>query len=105
MGFPTPPTGNIFAGYHATGPLSGITTKDSVFESGNGGVGVYNNSGNGTVTITRSQDNSVPSVGKGSGGVGYKLTITKASGTASPGSGGFYQGQSSSANQVFRCMF
>lgn len=105
MGFPTPPTGNIFAGYHATGPLSGITTKDSVFENGNGGVDVYNNSGNGTVTIARSQDNSVPSVGKGAGGIGYKLTITKASGTASPGSGGFYQSQYSSANQIFRCMF
>ncbi len=105
MGFPTPPTGNIFAGYCTTGPLSGVASKDSIFESGNGGVSVYNNSGNGTVTITRVQDNTVPSVSKGASGVGYKLTITKASGTASPGSGGFYLGQNSAANQVYRCMF
>lgn len=104
MGQPTPPTGNYFAGYYTTGPLSGITSKDCIFESGNGSVGVYNNSGNGTVTHTRQQDNTVPVVGKGSGSVGYKIVITKASGTATPGCGGLVLSTSSGANKIFRCL-
>ena len=104
MGQPTPPTGNTFAGYYTTGPLSGVASKDAIFESGNGGVSVYNNSGNGTVTHSRVQDNTVPVVSKGGSGVGYKIVITKASGTASPACGGFYLSQSSAANQVYRCL-
>lgn len=104
MGQPTPPTGNTFAGYYTAGPLSGVASKDAIFESGNGGVSVYNNSGNGTVTHSRVQDNTVPVVSKGSSGVGYKIVITKASGTASPACGGFYLSQSSAANQVYRCL-
>lgn len=103
LGTPTPPTGNIFAGYHTNGSLTGITSSDSVFESGSGGVAVYNNSSNGTVTHTRSQDNTVPSKGYGSSSVGYKITISKAAGTASPGCGGLVLSTTSKASHIFRC--
>ncbi len=103
VGFPTPPTGNNFASYHSNIGLSGISSSDSVFESGLGGISVYNNLGNGTVTLTRTQDNSVPSKSYGGGSVGYKVVISKSSGSAYPGCGGFYLGTGSSANHVYRC--
>lgn len=102
---PTPPTGYLFAGFYSTGSLSSISSKDSVFESGNGGIEVYNNSANGTVTHTRVQDdNGVPSACKyfGNGGRAYYIRIDKAAGTASPYCGGFYLSTNSAANHIYR---
>lgn len=102
---PTPPTGYLFAGFYSTGSLSSISSKDSVFESGNGGIEVYNNSTNGTVTHTRVQDDDgVPSACKyfGNGGRAYYIRIDKAAGTASPYCGGFYLLTQSAANHVYR---
>ena len=102
---PTPPTGYLFAGFYSTGSLSSISSKDSVFESGNGGIEVYNNSANGTVTHTRVQDDDgVPSACKyfGNGGRAYYIRIEKAAGTASPYCGGFYLSTQSVANHVYR---
>jgi len=104
VGLATPPSGYKFVGYHANGPLTGVSSSDSIFESGNGDIGVYNNSQNGTVTHTRERDDTVPSKGKGNSNVGYRIKIAKVSGTASPGCGGFYLSTSSKANHVFRCM-
>lgn len=102
---PTPPTGYLFAGFYSTGSLSSISSKDSVFESGNGGIEVYNNSANGTVTHTRVQDDDgVPSACKyfGNGGRAYYIRIDKAAGTASPYCGGFYLSTHSAANHIYR---
>ena len=102
---PTPPTGYLFAGFYSTGSLSNISSKDSVFESGNGGIEVYNNSANGTVTHTRVQDDDgVPSACKyfGNGGKAYYIRIDKAVGTASPYCGGFYLSTNSAANHIYR---
>lgn len=102
---PTPPTGYLFAGFYSTGSLSNISSKDSVFESGNGGIKVYNNSANGTVTHTRVQDDDgVPSACKyfGNGGRAYYIRIDKAAGTASPYCGGFYLSTNSAANHIYR---
>lgn len=102
---PTPPTGYLFAGFYSIGSLSSISSKDSVFESGNGGIEVYNNSANGTVTHTRVQDDDgVPSACKyfGNGGRAYYIRIDKAAGTASPYCGGFYLSTHSAANHIYR---
>lgn len=102
---PTPPTGYLFAGFYSTGSLSSISSKDSVFESGNGGIEVYNNSANGTVTHTRVQDDDgVPSACKyfGNSTKAYYIRIDKAAGTASPYCGGFYLLTQSAANHVYR---
>lgn len=102
---PTPPTGYLFAGFYSTGSLSSISSKDSVFESGNGGIKVYNNSANGTVTHTRVQDDDgVPSACKyfGNGGRAYYIRIDKAAGTASPYCGGFSLSTHSAANHIYR---
>ena len=95
----------MFAGFYSTGSLSSISSKDSVFESGNGGIEVYNNSANGTVTHTRVQDDDgVPSACKyfGNGGRAYYIRIDKAAGTASPYCGGFYLSTHSAANHIYR---
>lgn len=102
---PTPPTGYLFAGFYSTGSLSSISSKDSVFESGNGGIEVYNNSANGTVAHTRVQDDDgVPSACKyfGNSTKAYYIRIDKAAGTASPYCGGFYLLTQSAANHVYR---
>lgn len=102
---PTPPTGYLFAGFYSTGSLSSISSKDSVFESGNGGIEVYNNSANGTVTHTRVQDDDgVPSACKyfGNSTKAYYIRIDKAAGTASPYCGGFYLSTHSAANHIYR---
>lgn len=102
---PTPPTGYLFAGFYSTGSLSSISSKDSVFESGNGGIEVYNNSANGTVTHTRVQDDDgVPSACKyfGNSTKAYYIRIDKAAGTASPYCGGFYLLTQSAANHIYR---
>ena len=56
--------------------------RDPTFAQGGNGISVYNNSGNGTVTITRTSSSTVPNDS------GKMLTI-KNTGTASPYCGGF----------------
>ena len=56
--------------------------RDPTFVEGGNGISVYNNSGNGTVTITRTSSSTVPNDS------GKMLTI-KNTGTASPYCGGF----------------
>ena len=103
---PTPPTGYLFAGFYTPGgSLSDITSKDAIFENGLGGITVYNNSANGTVTHTRIQDNDgVPAICKsfGDSTEAYYIKIDKAVGTASPYCGGFYLLTSSAANHIYR---
>ena len=76
--------------------LSGkMIYKDPTFKNGVNGVSVYNNSGNGTVTVTRiAKTSDVPSDS------GYCLQV-KTSGTASPGSGGVVQSIQSRPDAVF----
>lgn len=73
---------------------------DPEFASGNNSVSVYNNSGNGTVTISRIADNQ-----GSANSSGYILQISTTSGTASPGRGGFYQNISSRKDAVFAQIF
>ena len=73
---------------------------DPEFASGNNSVHVYNNSGNGTVTISRISDNQ-----GSSNSSGYILQISTTSGTASPGRGGFCQTIISRNNAVFAQIF
>lgn len=56
--------------------------RDPTFVEGDNGISVYNNSNNGTVTITRTSSSTVPNDS------GKMLTI-KNTGTASPNCGGF----------------
>ncbi len=76
--------------------LSGkMIYKDPTFKNGVNGVSVYNNSRNGTVTVTRiAKTSDVPSDS------GYCLQV-KTSGTASPGSGGVVQSIQSRPDAVF----
>ena len=72
---------------------------DPEFASGYNSCNIYNNQGNGTVTIERITDN------QGSGNSsGYILKITT-NGTASPEAGGFYQTINSRANAIFMQVF
>ena len=59
--------------------------RDPTFWNGNNGVAVYNNSGNGTVTVTRVADSTAPNDSK-------QVLKIQTAGTASPGNGGFYFG-------------
>lgn len=72
---------------------------DPTFASGNNSIGTYNNSGNGTVTITR-----VNNIAGNPNDSGYCLKITTA-GTASPYFGGFYFGIAGKLNRVLVCRF
>lgn len=66
--------------------------SDPNFTSGTNDCKVYNNLGNGNVTITRKAISGVPNTS------GYGLEI-KTTGTASPNLGGFYWGTPTSANK------
>ena len=90
-------TGYTFVGWAETGPghLSKINNTDPSFDSSNGGVGVYNNSGGGTVTHTRQSSSAGTAYG------GYEILINASSGTTSPGNGGFYQNTQSAANKKY----
>ena len=68
--------------------------RDPTFWNGNNGINVYNNSGNGTVTITRQQDSTAPNDSK------YVLLI-KNTGSSSPYCGGFYFATMTSYRKVF----
>ena len=67
--------------------------RDPTFRNGNNSVNVYNNAGNGTVTITRTGA-SAPNDS------GYVLEI-KTTGSASPGFGGFYFATGAGYRKIF----
>lgn len=67
--------------------------RDPTFWNGNNGVAVYNNSGNGTVTVTRVADSTAPNDSK-------QVLKIQTAGTASPGNGGFYFGTACSYRKV-----
>lgn len=68
--------------------------RDPTFWNGNNGINVYNNSGNGTVTVTRITDSNAPNDSK------YVLLI-KNTGTSSPNCGGFHFGTNTSYRKIF----
>lgn len=68
--------------------------RDPTFFNGNNGTNIYNNSGNGTVTLTRVYNSTAPNDSK------YVLRIAN-TGTASPGCGGFYFGNTCSYRKIF----
>ena len=68
--------------------------RDPSFKSGSNSCSVYNNSGNGNVTVTR-----VSGVAGNPNSSGYCLKV-KTTGTASPGWGGFHWGATAKANRV-----
>jgi hypothetical protein len=74
--------------------------KDPEFKDGNNSVAVYNNSGNGAVTVTRITDNQ-----NSANSSGYILQISTTESTASPGRGGFCQTMTSRAGAVFCQIF
>lgn len=68
---------------------------DPMFKKGTNSVNVYNNSANGTVTVTRiSKVSDCPTTST-------HCIEVKTTGTASPGNGGFYQSIQSRANAIF----
>lgn len=75
-----------------------MLNRDPEFRIGMNGIGTYNNSGNGTVTVERAADINLPNQS------GYKLKITT-SGAATPGLGGFYFATEARANAVFITRF
>lgn len=68
--------------------------RDPTFYNGNNGINVYNNSSNGTVTITREQDPTAPNDSK------YVLLI-KNTGSSSPYCGGFHFATMTAYRKVF----
>jgi len=70
--------------------------RDPTFFNGNNGINVYNNSGNGTVTIIRTADSNAPNDSK-------QVLKIQTTGTASPGNGGFYFGHNCSYRKIFIC--
>lgn len=74
--------------------------RDPTFATGSNSTTVYNELGNGTVTVTRTASGAdSPNYGQS----GYDLVIkyTAGGGGASPGYGGFYFGTQTRANAVF----
>lgn len=68
--------------------------RDPEFRSGNNGINVYNNNGNGTVTIARTGLSSAPNDSK-------TVLEIKNTGSATPGVGGFYFATPCSNRKVF----
>ena len=68
--------------------------RDPSFKSGSNSCSVYNNSGNGNVTVTR-----VSGISGNPNSSGYCLKV-KTTGTASPDRGGFYWGATAKTNRV-----
>lgn len=68
--------------------------RDPVFYNGNNGIGVYNNSNNGTVTVTRTADTNAPNDSK-------QALVIKNTGTSNPNCGGFFWGTATSYRKVF----
>lgn len=72
--------------------------RDPEFRSGNNGINVYNNNGNGTVTIARTGLSSAPNDSK-------TVLEIKNTGSATPGIGGFYFATPCSSRKVFIVRF
>lgn len=68
--------------------------RDPTFFNGNNSTNIYNNSANGTVTLTRVYDSTAPNDSK------YLLRIVN-TGSASPGCGGFHFGHGCSHRKIF----
>lgn len=68
--------------------------RDPTFTKGNNSMGVYNNTGNGLVSLTRMADSTAPNDS------GYVIKI-QTTGTATPGNGGFLFGTTCSNRKVF----
>lgn len=68
--------------------------RDPTFFEGNNSTNIYNNLGNGTVTVTRVYDNTAPNDSK------YLLQIVN-TGSASPDCGGFHFGHGCSHRKIF----
>lgn len=68
--------------------------RDPEFRNGNNSINVYNNNSNGTVTIARTGLSSAPNDSK-------TVLEIKATGSASPGNGGFYFATTCSNRKVF----
>lgn len=68
--------------------------RDPTFFDGSNSTNIYNNNGNGTVTVTRAYDSTAPNDSK------YLLRITN-TGSASPGCGGFHFGHACSYRKIF----
>ena len=68
--------------------------RDPEFRNGNNSINVYNNNGNGTVTITRTGLSSAPNDSK-------TVLEIKTTGSAAPNNGGFYFGTPCSNRKVF----
>ncbi|MDR1504010.1 MAG: gp58-like family protein, partial [Prevotella sp.] len=68
--------------------------RDPTFFNGNNSIVVYNNSGNGTVTITRTTDNNAPNDSK-------QVLVIKNTGTSSPNCGGFSWATATSYRKIF----
>lgn len=71
-----------------------MLNRDPTFWNGNNGINVYNNSSNGTVTITRTADSNAPNDSK-------QVLLVKNTGIASPYCGGFYFGTNTSYRKIF----
>lgn len=68
--------------------------RDPTFYNGNNSINLYNNSGNGTVTITRISDSTAPNDSK-------RALLIKNAGAASPYCGGFNFGTATSYRKIF----
>lgn len=68
--------------------------RDPTFWNGNNSINVYNNSANGTVTISRTADSNAPNDSK-------QVLLIRNTGTASPYCGGFYFGTATSYRKIF----
>lgn len=68
--------------------------RDPEFRNGNNSINIYNNNGNGTVTIARTGLSSAPNDSK-------TVLEIKTAGSATPGIGGFYFGTPCSNRKVF----
>jgi hypothetical protein len=82
-----PAIGGILAG--------SIINTDATFAGGMNGASIYNNSNDGTVTVTRTTISGAPE------GSGYGLMIKNTSNTSSPGFGGFTFGTMTSVSKVY----
>ena len=101
MTIPNPTrSGYTFNGWTLTGAgwVGQSLHTDGTFNTSINGVGVYNNTGNGTVTVTRKAANSDNIYGD------YELEVVSSS-TATPGYGGFVNGTGSAADQQYIHVF
>lgn len=70
--------------------------RDPTFWNGNNNIGVYNNLGNGTVTVTRTADSNAPNDSK-------QVLKIQTAGASSPANGGFCFANLCSFRKIFIC--